>query len=47
MSQSNANGNSLKVRYKAQSALDRIAKTEFFDEKCEGHQALERIANKC
>lgn len=34
------------MKYPAQAALDRIAKLETFDESCEGHQALERIANK-
>jgi DNA-binding HxlR family transcriptional regulator len=32
--------------YQAQPALERIAKMEVFDEGCEAHQALERIANK-
>jgi DNA-binding HxlR family transcriptional regulator len=30
----------------AQRALERIANIDIFDEGCEGHQALERIANK-
>ena len=30
----------------AQRALERIAKINIFDEGCEAHQALERIANK-
>lgn len=30
----------------ALGALKRIAKIDIFDEDCEGHQALERIANK-
>jgi DNA-binding HxlR family transcriptional regulator len=34
------------MSYPAQPALDRIAKIDIFDESCEGHQALERIANK-
>lgn len=34
------------MKYQAQPALERIAKTDIFDENCEGHQALERIANK-
>lgn len=38
--------NSLDTSYLAQPALERIAKIEIFDESCEGHQALERIANK-
>jgi DNA-binding HxlR family transcriptional regulator len=32
--------------FQAQRALERIAKIDIFDEGCEGHQALERIANK-
>lgn len=32
--------------YSAQTALQRIAKIDVFDESCEGHQALEKIANK-
>ncbi len=34
------------VSSQAQRALERIAKIDIFDERCEGHQALERIANK-
>lgn len=33
-------------RYQARPALERIAKIEIFHESCEGHQVLERIANK-
>lgn len=40
------NLDSSKVSYYAQPALERIAKIDIFDERCEGHQALERIANK-
>lgn len=32
--------------YIAKDALERIAKIDIFDESCEGHQALEKIANK-
>jgi len=32
--------------YIASYALERIAKIDVFDESCEGHQALEKIANK-
>lgn len=32
--------------YSAQTALQRIAKIDVFDQSCEGHQALEKIANK-
>ena len=32
--------------YSAQAALERIAQIDIFDESCEGHQALEKIANK-
>jgi len=32
--------------YIAKNALERIAKIDIFDESCEGHQALEKIANK-
>lgn len=35
-----------KMSQSAQSALERISKIEVFDENCEGHQALEQIANK-
>ncbi|MBE9212139.1 helix-turn-helix transcriptional regulator [Plectonema cf. radiosum LEGE 06105] len=32
--------------YSALAALERIANIDIFDESCEGHQALEKIANK-
>ena len=35
-----------KNNYDPQPALERIAKMDIFDESCEGHQALEQIANK-
>jgi DNA-binding HxlR family transcriptional regulator len=46
MSQSNINSDFSKPNYHAQPVLERIAKIEIFDETCEGHQALEQIANK-
>ncbi|GAB4541939.1 MAG: hypothetical protein Tsb0014_34200 [Pleurocapsa sp.] len=44
----NANHNSdeYKTNYLPQPALDRIAKMGIFDTQCEGHQILEKIANK-
>ena len=34
------------MNYSSQSALDRIAKMNILDTQCEGHQILEKIANK-
>ena len=34
------------MSYQVQSALERFAKMEIFDDTCDGHQALEQIANK-
>jgi len=46
MSQINIDSNISKPSYQAQLVLERIAKVDIFDENCEGHQALEQIANK-
>lgn len=46
MSQSEVERCKAKMSKEAKSALERISKIEIFDENCEGHQALEQIANK-
>ena len=43
---SNLNTDESKISYLPQPALDRIAKMGIFDTQCEGHQILEKIANK-
>lgn len=45
MSKLNIDSN-ISTSYQAQLVLERIAKVDIFDENCEGHQALEQIANK-
>ncbi len=45
MSQLNIDSH-ISTSYQAQLVLERIAKVDIFDESCEGHQALEQIANK-
>jgi DNA-binding HxlR family transcriptional regulator len=42
----NLNTNEAELSYLPQPALDRIANMGIFDTNCEGHQILERIANK-
>ena len=42
----NLNTNEAELNYPPQPALDRIAKMGVFDTSCEGHQILEKIANK-
>lgn len=42
----NLNTDESKIGYPPQPALDRIAKMGIFDTQCEGHQILEKIANK-
>lgn len=46
MSDRKFNTNKSKTNYSSQPALDRIAKMGVFDTQCEGHQILEKIANK-
>lgn len=41
-----ANADRAELSYPPQPALDRIAKMGIFDTSCEGHQLLEKIANK-
>ncbi len=43
---SNLNTDESKISYPPQTALDRIANMGIFDTQCEGHQILEKIANK-
>ena len=40
------NANDFELNYLPQSALNRIANMSIFDTNCEGHQILEKIANK-
>ncbi|MBD0334023.1 MAG: helix-turn-helix transcriptional regulator [Cyanobacteria bacterium Co-bin13] len=42
----NLNANKAEVSYLPQPALNRIANMGIFDTSCEGHQILEKIANK-
>ncbi|MBD0269320.1 MAG: helix-turn-helix transcriptional regulator [Cyanobacteria bacterium Co-bin8] len=42
----NPNASEAELRYLPQPALDRIANMGIFDTSCEGHQILEKIANK-
>jgi DNA-binding HxlR family transcriptional regulator len=42
----NFNANAAELSYPPQLALDRIANMGIFDTHCEGHQILEKIANK-
>ena len=46
MAKTNFNTNNLEPSYPSQPALDRIANMGIFDTQCEGHQILEKIANK-
>ena len=41
-----SNADNAKPNYSHQPALDRIAKLGIFDTQCEGHQILDKIANK-
>ena len=43
---SGSNLNEAELNYLPQPALDRIANRGIFDTKCEGHQILDKIANK-
>ena len=43
---SNLNTDESKISYPPQPALDRIANMGIFNTQCEGHQILEKIANK-
>ena len=42
----NPHADESELSYPAQPALDRIAKMGIFDTQCEGHQILDKIANK-
>jgi DNA-binding HxlR family transcriptional regulator len=42
----NPNTSEAELNYPPQPALDRIANMGIFDTRCEGHQILEKIANK-